>query len=60
MKQIKKNHSQKVIPFRNPKMPAYPNASERGEHLHKVLDFFLTTTTSAGIVVGLTFLITVF
>lgn len=60
MKQIRKNHSQKVIAFRNQKMPAYPNAAERGAHLHKVLDFFLTTAASAGIVVGLTFIITAF
>ncbi len=60
MKQITKNHSQKVIAFRNPKAPAYPNAADRSAHFHNALDFFLTTATSAGIVVGLTFLIIVF
>lgn len=50
----------KVIPFRRRRVPAYPNAAERGYFAHRLLDYALTAATSAGIVTALMCMITFF
>lgn len=47
----------KVIPFRPQKALIYPNAAQREDHIHKILDGMLTGAVSAGIVTALMFLI---
>lgn len=52
-KQTHRKPATTVIPFRVSKVPAYPNAAERGYFAHRLLDYALTAATSAGIVTAL-------
>lgn len=48
----------KVIPYRPRKALIYPNAAQRADRIHKILDCMLAGAVSAGIVTALMFLIT--
>ena len=48
-----KAHNTKVIPYRNRKAPAYPNAAERSYLMHKAMDTLLTAASSAGVFTAL-------
>lgn len=43
----------KVIPFRQRKAPAYPNAAERTYYANKALDYILSAATGAGMLTAL-------
>ncbi len=43
----------KVIPFRQQKAPAYPNAAEKTYYANKVLDYILSAVTGAGMLTAL-------
>ena len=59
MKQtISYSNPRKVIPYRPQKALSYPNAAQREDRIHKILDGMLTGAVSAGIVTALMFLIT--
>lgn len=52
------SNTRKVIPYRPKKALIYPNAAQREDRIHKILDGMLTGAVSAGIVTALMFLIT--
>ena len=48
-----KTQNLKVIPYRNRKAPAYPNAAERSYLIRKATDALLTAVSSAGVFTAL-------